>query len=145
MPARSRSCILIMPQAESAARSFWFADDLPGTSDETGSTGSDESDLLSARLVSSDGGRMTNMLMVTTTMRMLDGVHGNTSNSRPMGSLSLHLEVHGVGLKERLIGSLTTSGNANHGSAVTHDLLSVSRWQLNTSLSTVIDVTDDGG
>lgn len=117
-----------MPQAESAARSFCLADDLPGTSDQTGSTGGNETNLLSARLVSSDGRGMSNMLMVTTTMRMLNGVHCNTSNSRPMGSLGLHLEVHGVGLKERLIGSLTTSGDSNHGSAVSHDLLSVSRW-----------------
>jgi len=115
-----------VPQAESAARSFGLADNLPGTSDETGSTGSNESDLLSSRLVSSDGRRMTNVLMVTTTVRMLDGVHGNTSNSGPVLPLSLHLEVGSVGLKERLIGSLTTSGDTNHSSAVSNDLLSVS-------------------
>merc|ERR1719446_1600578 len=56
------------------------------------------------------------MLMVTTTMRMLNGVHCNTSNSGPVRSLSLHLEVHGVGLKERLIGSLTPSGDTDHSS-----------------------------
>jgi len=66
------------------------------------------------------------MLMVTTTVRMLDGVHGNTSNSGPVLPLSLHLIVGSVGPKKRLIGSLTTSGDTNHSSAVSNDLLSVS-------------------
>jgi hypothetical protein len=82
---------------------------------------------VTTRSISSDSGRMSNMLMVTTTMRMFDGVHCNTSDSRPVRPLGLHLEVHSVGLKERLIGSLTTSGNADHSSAVSLNLLSVSR------------------
>jgi hypothetical protein len=85
------------------------------------------------------------MLMVTTTVRMLDGVHGNTSNSGPMGSLGLHLEVHSVSLEERFVCSLTTSGDTNHSSAISLDLFSVSRWQFNTGLSTIIDVTNNSG
>merc|ERR1712147_212033 len=141
MPARSRFCPVRVPQTESDARSFWLSDDLSGTSDKTSSSGGNKSDLMTTRCVSSNSRRMTNMLMVTTTVRMLDGVHGNTSDSRPMRSLGLHLEVHSVSLKERFVSSLTTSSNTNHSSAVTLDLLSVSRWQLNTGLSTVIDVT----
>merc|ERR1712147_403850 len=114
MPARSRFCPVRVPQTESDARSFWLSDDLSGTSDKTSSSGGNKSDLMTTRCVSSNGRRMTNMLMVTTTVRMLNGVHGNTSDSRPMRSLGLHLEVHSVGFKERFVGSLTTSSDTNH-------------------------------
>jgi len=149
MPARSRFSPVKEPQkterTESSARSFWLANDLSGTSDETSSSGGNKTNLMTTGSISSDCRRMTNMLMVTTTVRMLDGVHSNTSNSRPMRSLCLHLEVHSVGFKERFVSSLTTSGDTNHSSAVSLDLLSVSRWQFNTSFSTVIDVTNNGG
>jgi len=83
------------------------------------------------------------MLMVTTTMRMLNWVHCDTSNSWPMLSLSLHLEP-GVGsLKEWLIGSLASSANTNHGSATTHDGLSGSWWKSDSGLLTIIGVTND--
>merc|ERR1712147_188510 len=99
MPARSRFCPVRVPQTESDARSFWLYDDLSGTSDKTSSSSGNKSDLMTTRCVSSNGRRMPN------------GVHGNTSDSRPMRSLGLHLEVHSVGFKERFVGSLTTSSD----------------------------------
>ena len=126
-------------------RSLTLLDDLLGTSDETGSSGSDETDLLTSGLVSSDGRRVTNMLMVTTTMGMLDGVHRDTSNSGPVVSLGLVLEPGVVSLKERLVSSLTASSDADHSSALALDGLSGTGRELDSGLLTLISVTDDDG
>ena len=118
-------------------------ENLSTTSDETSSSGSDKTALLSSGGVSSDSRWVTNMLMVTTTMRMLDWVHCDTSNSWPVLSLSSGLEP-GVGsLEEWLVGSLTTSGDTNHGSAGTNDGLSGTGWKSDSSLLTIIGVTND--
>merc|ERR1719263_379006 len=96
--------------------SFVFLNNLSTTSDETSSSGCNETALLTSGSVSSAGGWMTNMLMVTTTMRMLDWVHSNTSNSWPVLSLSSGFEP-GVGsLEEWLVASLSTGDDTNHTS-----------------------------
>lgn len=63
---------------------------LSTSSDETGSSGGHQTSLLTAGSVSGDGRGVTDVLLVTTTMRMVNGVHGNTSNSGP-GASSLCL------------------------------------------------------
>ena len=50
------------------------------SSDSSGSSGSDETDLLSSAGSPPDGGGLANVLMVTTTVGMLHGVHSNTTN-----------------------------------------------------------------
>ena len=86
---------------------------------------------------------MTNVLLVTSSVRMLDWVHGNTSHSWEVVSLSLVLVPGSVGLEEWLVGSLSSSNDSNHSSALTHDGLSGSRWKSDSGLSEVIGVTDD--
>ena len=66
-------------------------DGLLSSSDETGSSGGDKTTFLSSGGVSSHGSGMTNVLMVTTTMGMFDGVHSDTSNSGPVLLLCLGL------------------------------------------------------
>ncbi len=123
--------------------SLVLLENLSTTSDETGSSGGDETAFLSSGGVSSDGRWVTNMLMVTTTMRMLDWVHCDTSNSWPVLSLSSGLEP-GVGsLEEWLVSSLSTSDHTNHSSACTEDGLSSSGWESDSSLLTIIGVTND--
>ena len=51
-----------------------------GTSKTTGSSGSDETDFTTSGSVTTDGGGHTDVLMVTTTVRMLDRVHSNTTS-----------------------------------------------------------------
>ena len=123
--------------------SLVLLENLSTTSDETGSSGSDKTALLSSGGISSDGRWVTNMLMVTTTMRMLDWVHSDTSNSWPVLSLSSGLEP-GVGsLEEWLVSSLTTSDDSNHSSASTNNGLSGTGRKSDSSLSSIIGVTDD--
>ena len=123
--------------------SLVLLENLSTTSDETSSSGSDKSALLSSGGVSSDGRWVTNMLMVTSTMRMLDWVHSDTTDSWPVLSLSSGLEP-GVGsLEEWLVGSLSTGDDSNHSSASSNDGLSGSGWESDSGLFAVIGVTDD--
>ena len=132
---------------------WWFAgslvhlgeSDLAATTDDTGPSGSDETDLLTAGGVSSRGRRVTNVLMVTTTVRMLDGVHRNTSDARPVALLGVGSVVGLVGLEHGLVGSGATSANTDHGSAATKDGLADSGGESNSSLLAVLRVANDDG
>lgn len=66
---------------------------------------------------SGDSRGVTNVLLVTTTVGMVDGVHSDTSNLGPSVSLGLVLPVSSASLEEGLIGSLATGDNTNHTSA----------------------------
>ena len=95
---------------------------LASSSDEPSPSGGDESDLLSVGSISSDRGWVANMLMVTTTMRMFNGVHGYTTYSGPgRVLLGLLLVVSCSSLQERLLESTTSSTDAYHGSADSRD------------------------
>jgi len=116
---------------------------LASTSKETSSSGSDETTLLTARGISTGSSGVTNVLMVTTTVRMFDGVHSNTSNTGPVSLLGLSLEVRVVSLQKRLISSLSTSANSNHSSAAALDGLSATGRKSDSGLLTVLGVTND--
>jgi len=126
---------------ESLFRELYFA----SSPDQTGSSGSNQTALLSTWGVSTGSSWMTDVLMITTTMRMLDWVHGNTSNSWPVSLLGVGFVVRVVSLKEGLIGSLSSGTDTNHGSAVTEDGLSHTRWHSDTGLLSVLSVADDDG
>ena len=95
--------------------------ELAATSDGASPLSGDKSRLLSARCVSPGGRGVTNVLMVTTTVRMLDGVHGNTSNSGPVSLLGVRSVVGAVSAEHGLVSSLATGDNADHGSAAALD------------------------
>lgn len=116
------------------------------SSDETSSSGGDEADLDSAGSVSGNGRGVTDVLLVTTTMRMVHGVHGNTSNSGPgSSSLCLPSVVRVAGLANGLVSSATASDDANHGSAVAWDGSSCARGKSNSGLFAIFRVTNDDG
>ena len=112
------------------------------TSDGTSSLGGNETTLLTTGSVSPSGSGVTNMLMVTTTMGMLDGVHSNTSNSGPVSLLGVTLVVGAVGSEEGLVSSLTTSDDTNHSSATSEDGFTDTGWESDSSLLAIFGVTD---
>ena len=118
---------------------------LGGTADLTGSAGSNQTSLLTTGGVSCDGRRVTNVLLVTTTVRMVDGGHGDTTNTGPSVSLGLVLPEGATGLEERLVGSLATGDDADHGSAVTLDGLTDAGGKADSGLLAVVGVADDDG
>merc|ERR1711931_394630 len=83
--------------------------------------------------------------MVTTTVRMLDGVHGHTTNLRPGVPLSLVLEVGSAGLQQRLVDSSSTGDDADHRAVAGRNRLLRSRRQFHFRLVVIRVVGDDGG
>jgi len=118
---------------------------LGSTTDLTSSSGSNKTGLLTSGASSGHGRWVTNMLLVTTTVRMVDGVHSDTSNTGPSVSLGLVLPEGSTSLQEGLVGSLTTSDNTNHSSAITLDGLSNAGGKSDSRLGTILGVTDDNG
>jgi len=83
------------------------------------------------------------VLLVTTTERMVNWIHGNTSNSRPSLSESLHLVVNSTSLQDGLINSFSGSNETNHSSSLTGEGLSGTRRKLNSGLAKIFGMTDD--
>jgi len=83
------------------------------------------------------------VLLVTTTERMVNGIHGNSSNSRPSLSESLHLVEDSTSLKDGLINSFSGGNETNHGSGFTGEGLSGTRGKSDSGLAEIIGVTND--
>jgi len=113
------------------------------TSNSTGSSGGNETDLSTGRSISGNSGRNTHMLLVTSTEGMVNGIHGNSSNLRPSLSESLHLVVNSTSLEDGLINSFTGGNETNHSSGMTGEGLSGTRRKLNSGLGKIIGVTND--
>merc|ERR1711890_224463 len=69
----------------------------------TSATGSNQTDLLSRHTGTSRSSRVTDVLMVTTTMRVLHRVHGHTTNLGPAVALHTVLVVRATSLEHRLV------------------------------------------
>merc|ERR1712006_62196 len=115
------------------------------SSDSSGSSGSDETDLLSSAGSPPDGGGLANVLMVTTTVGMLHGVHGNTTNLGPAVPLDFVFVVSTTSLQDGLVDTSTTSYKSDHGSVSRGDDLLGSRGELHPGPVGVRVVGDDGG
>lgn len=111
--------------------------DLLGTSEQTSSSGSNETSLLTGNSLSRDGRGLTNVLMVTTTVGMVDGVHSHTSGLGPRVSLDLVLVEGSAGLEQGLVDSSTTGNNTNDTSGGRRNNLLGSGGELDSGLTLV--------
>ena len=85
------------------------------------------------------------MLMVTSSVRMLDGVHSHTTHLRPAVPLGLVLVVRASGLQHGLVDPTSAGDDANHGPVGRRDDLLGAGRQLNPGALGVGVVGDDGG
>lgn len=118
--------------------------DLLGTTQQTSPSGSDETSLLTLGGVTRDGGGFTDMLVVTTTVGVVHGVHGHTTSLGPAVALDGELVLGTRSLQHGLVCSATTSDNTDHstGGGV-NDLLGTG-GQLDAGLALIGVVADDG-
>jgi len=124
---------------------FFFGEfELDTTSNSTGSSGGDQTNLSTSGLPSGNSCWLTDVLMVTTTMRMFNRIHTNTSDLREHLSLALEHVMFLSGLQNWLFVSATTSDNTNHASGNTLDSFFVTTWKLDSGLGTVFGLTDNG-
>merc|ERR1712146_641742 len=102
---------------------------LLGSTKTTSTTGGDKTDLSSCDGVSLDGGRLTNVLMVTSSVRMFNGVHSHTTNLGPAVSFRFVFVVGISGLEKRFVAATSSSDYTNHCSASRGDCFLGSRWK----------------
>lgn len=120
-------------------------DDLLAARDTTRTTGGNETDLLTRRSVPPDGRGVTDVLVVTTTVRMVHRIHGHTTDTRPAVLLGLVLEVGTTSFEDGLVDPATTGNNAHHGARVGGDGLLGTRRKLDSGDTLVGVVRDEGG
>ena len=92
-----------------------------------------------------NSGRVTNMLMVTTTVRMVNGIHGDTTDARPVVLLDLVLVVGTTSLEDGLVDATTTGNNTDLATSKRVDGLLGARGQTDAGLADIGVVTNDGG
>lgn len=87
------------------------------------------------------------MLLVTTTMGMVNRVHSHTTDTWVVILLGVALPPGGTSLEERLVSALTTGNDADHSTAATLNGLTDTRRKTDARLHTILGVTnnDSGG
>ncbi len=84
------------------------------------------------------------MLVVTTSVRMVDGVHSDTTYSWESLSESLELVEKGSGLHDWLLVSSSTSNDSNGSSAETGNGFSGSWWKSDSGSAAIIWMSNNG-
>lgn len=118
---------------------------LDGTADKTGAAGGDETDLLTGGGVAGAGGGLADVLVVTTTVRVVDGVHSHTTSAGPRVPLDLELVVGTTGLEQGLVDTTATSDNADGSTRGRGDGLLGTGGQTDARGLAVRVVANDGG
>ena len=115
---------------------------LLATAEDTGTTGGDETDLGTSRTIATDRRGVTNVLVVTTPVRVLNRVHSHTTHLRPAVALNLVLVVAGTSLKHRLVATTTTRDLTDRRAATRRNRLLRARRELDTGEARVKVVGD---
>lgn len=110
----------------------------------TRATGSNKTDLLTSGGVAGEGRGLTNVLVVTTTVGVVHGVHSNTTSTGPRVALGAHGVELATGLEEGLVDTATTSGDTDGSTGGGGDGLLRARGETDTGLAVLV-VADDGG
>lgn len=94
--------------------------------------------------VAGDGRGLTDVLVVTTTVRVIDGVHGNTTSLGPRVALDGELVLGTTSLEQRLVGTATTGNDTNHTAGSVLDDLLGTGGELDTGLAILGVVANNG-
>jgi len=96
---------------------------LDGTTEETSATSSDETGLLSRNGVARDSRSFTNVLVVTSSVRVIDGVHSNTTSLGEVVLLGLSSVEGTTSLEHGLVDTSTTSDDTDGSTGISVDRL----------------------
>jgi hypothetical protein len=107
------------------------------SANKTGTSGGNKTTLLPGGSESGNSWSMTNMLMITTTVGMINGVHGNTTGLWPGVALDSVLVVRASSLEQGFIDTTTSSNDSNGGATFVWDNLLGARHELDAGLSVV--------
>jgi len=116
---------------------------LDATTQTTGAASGDETDLLTGRATAANSGGVTDVLMVATTVGVINGVHCDTTNLGPLVALGPVLVAGPAGLGNGLVHAATTGDDANHGTAIRAHGLARAGGKLDTGQAFVDDMRND--
>merc|ERR1740125_3764 len=105
------------------------------TAKTTSTTGSNKTNLLTRNGIPFASRGVTNVLVITTTVRVLNGVHSNTTNDGEVVTLGLVFVVSTTSLKHRLLATTTTGNNTDGTTSGTEDTLFHTRWHTDASFT----------
>jgi hypothetical protein len=106
----------------------------------SGTAGSDQTTLSSGRSFLGTSGRVTNMLVISSSMGMLYGILSNSTNLRPTVTLDSVLVVSGTSLEKGLISTSTSSNNSDLSTNSRGNSLLSSRRKAKTGGSLIVIV-----
>lgn len=115
------------------------------SSKTTGSSSGDETDLTTVRCITTHCGRFADVLMVTTTMWMLNRIHGHTTHLRPAVSLCFVFVIRATSFQHWFVNTTTTSDQADHGTIARSDHFLRAGGQPDTSAIRIRIVSNHGG
>jgi len=117
--------------------------DLDRTTQQTSSASSNKPNFLPRDSISGNCRRLSDVLVVTTTVGMVHRIHGHTTSARPVVTLSLELVEGAAGLEQGFVNPPTTSNNADCGPSAPSNCLFGTTWQANSSFVVFSAVPDD--
>jgi len=141
---RNRTCNNDMKKTTREASVLYLLD-LDRTTQQTCPTSSNKANFLTRDGRTSNCRGFTDVLMVATTVRVVNWVHGNTPSTRPVVTLGLELVVSPTGLKQGLVNPSTTSNDADSCTGTTRDGLFCTRRETDTGLVVFWRMSNDGG
>jgi len=116
----------------------------PGTADPTSPPSGDKTDFPSWWGITTDSRRVTNMLMVTSSVGMFDGVHRYTSNLGPAVTFHTEFVVSTSSLEHGFIDTSTSSDDSDDGTVFGRIKTFVSRGEFYSGAASVEVVGDNG-
>ena len=117
---------------------------LDATTQTTSAASGNETDLLTGRATATNGGGVSDVLVVATTVGVINGVHCNTTNLGPLVTLGPVLVAGAAGLGDGLVHTATTGDDADHGTAIRAHGLAGAGWELDTGQVLIDDMRNDG-
>lgn len=93
--------------------------------------------------IATHGRRVTNVLMVTSTVRVLDGVHRHTTDRGPAVPLHAVLVEGTASLQQRFVNAATAGDDANRTARERAHQLLLPRGQTEAGLARVLNVAND--
>jgi hypothetical protein len=116
-----------------------------GATQTTGAARCNQTDLLAGRRIARHARRVANVLVVTTTVRVVNGVHGHTTHHGPAVSLGAELPERTTGLEDRLVNTTATRDEAHSGAAARRNRLLGAARQFDARAVRIEVVANDRG
>jgi len=113
------------------------------TLEQTSAARGNETNFLTSGCATRDGRRVSDVLVVTTTVRVLNRIHRAATDLRPAVSLHAVLVEVVTSLENRLVHSTSSCNDAHNGAARRRDGLPRTGWETDTRLLSIVRVAHD--